>query len=117
MTTPSESDPEHPLVELIQAQAQEIVQMLCDTLAERGWDFVFVSLTRRVDLPGAHTIVPGATAMHVDSIRMRESLDTNAAALRKIADKLDAMTDTRAAADIQSYVQDRSAPSHAEWPK
>lgn len=117
MTTPSESDPEHPLVELIQAKGQVLVQRLCDALALDGWDFVVVSVTRRVDLPGNHTIVPGATALHVNRPRMKESLDVNATALRKIADQLDAMTDTRGVDEMQSYVQDKSVPSHAEWPK
>jgi hypothetical protein len=118
MTTPNEEDvPEHPLVELIQAKAQALVQRLCDALGLDGWDFVVVSVTRRVDLPGNHTIVPGATALHVNRPRMKESLDVNAAALRKIADQLDAMTDTRSVADMSSYVQDKSRPGHAEWPK
>jgi hypothetical protein len=116
MTTHIEED-EHPIVEAVQANAQLLVQQLCDYLATGGWDFVCVSLSRRVDIGPGYSVAPGATGMHLHRDRMKEALGTNSAALRKMADDLDRMTDTRQAVELESYLHDKSHPTRSQWPK
>lgn len=117
MTTRHEDEPEHPAAALVQTEAQWLVQTLCDALAAKGWDCVIVSVTRRVDIDAENVMAPGATALHCDRARMQPALGTNAQALRKVADQLDEMTDTRGVVDVSGYVHDQSHPGHGQWPR
>lgn len=115
MTLPEEH-PEHPAVARVQIEAQWLVQTLCDALAAKGWDFVLVSVSRRVDLDATSVIAPGATGLHCHHERMREALGVNAATLRKMADTVESMVDTSRTEYVQQYAQDISTPGHGSWP-
>lgn len=117
MTTPNEDEPEPLIVAQTQASARALVQSLCDYLGTLGWDFALVSVSRRIDVDRARSCAPGATGMHCNTHRMKEALGTNASTLRKMADSLDEMVDTREATGLESYVQDLSRQDHREWPR
>ena len=110
--------PDAPIVLETEVLAQRVVTGVVDYLASLGWDYVMLSVARRIDLELGHAVAPGATGMHIDKRRMAPALENEASALRAIAGQLDAMHDGSNAI-VSSYVHDKSnyASGRKEWPR
>lgn len=110
--------PDPPLVLETEVLAQKVVTGVVDYLARLGWDYVVLSLARRIDIEPGHACAPGATGMHVDKGRMAHALGNEADALRMIAQQLDDMPRPNNAV-VTSYVHDKSdyAGGRKEWPR
>lgn len=117
--TQHDEAPEDPRVAAAQSDAAAFVTNVATYAASQGWEFVLVSVSRRLDLSTGQTVAPGSTAIEFNQRRMGPALPVHADGLRKLASDLD-----EAAAGAQDcaavrYVQDKSdyASGRREWPK
>jgi hypothetical protein len=116
MTTPSEDEPEPPIVEQTCKRAQWIIQRLATALQADGWDSVLISLTRAVEANGSY-YAPGATATILNRELAGPIVPQIVQVLRKQADMLEAQWGKDVAGD--GYIQDATdyASGCAEWPR
>jgi hypothetical protein len=117
MTTPSEDEPEPPIVEQTCLRAQQIIKQVASLLQMDGWDSVVISLTRAVEAANGSYYAPGATATIVDKDLAGPIIPQIVQVLRKQADMLEAQWGRDVAGD--GYIQDATVYSSgcAEWPR
>jgi hypothetical protein len=114
-----ESEPEPALAEATQRQAEVFVKKIATVAIACGFDFVVVSVSRRIDLDDGRAMAPGATALEASPSRMGPALPNEAEALRKIADHLDKLGAPYRDIATHGYTQDKSdyASGGREWPR
>jgi len=120
MTThDDESEPEPELAQATQRAAEEFVKKIATVAVACGWEFVLVSVSRRLDISEGRAMAPGATAMEMNQRRMGPALHTEAQALRTMADQLEGIAASYRDIATHGYVQDKSdyASGREEWPR
>ncbi len=93
-------------VSQVENLATEQVEHLARMLREAGWDFVCISIARRIQV-GTEAATPGACTLDFLARRMGPALPNEARALRQYADRCDEEFRKLGCAEgDESYIQD-----------